>query len=107
MPAFRQPVVMDELGVRPTGPTARRGVDLVRECAHRYRYRDPFWGKERQLAFPVEPSRRDPRAREPVERYVVKNVVSRQAFAPAGKYACDQPITARVVIEHPGGQADW
>jgi hypothetical protein len=40
-------VVVDELGIRPFGPTARRCIDLVRKHAHSDRDGDAFRCEER------------------------------------------------------------
>ena len=44
--------------------------------------------------FPIEASRRDPRVRQPVERDVVEDVVSRQALLLAVEDARDELIAA-------------
>src|SRR5258708_464129 len=59
-----------------------------------------------KLAFPIQTSRRDRRVRQPVEGDVFKNVVSSEALGLAVKDACDERIAGRVVVEHPGRQAD-
>jgi hypothetical protein len=106
VPAFREPVVMDELGVGSFRPTPRGRIDLVRKGAHGDGDGDPFRGEKGQLAFLIETSRRNRRVRQPVERDVVEDVVSRKALGLTGKDACDERVTARVVVEHPGGEAD-
>src|SRR6266487_2619240 len=57
VPAFVEFVVIDELGIRSLGPTARGLIELVRKGAHGHRDRDPFGGEKGQLAFPIETSR--------------------------------------------------
>ncbi len=81
-------------------------IDLVRKDAHGNRDGDAFRGEKGELVFPIETSRRDRRVRQPVERDVVEDVVSRQALGLTVEDACDERVTARVVVEHPGGQAD-
>ena len=65
-----------------------------------------FGAKKAKLVFPIETSRRNRRVRQPVERDVVEDIVSRQALGLPVKDACDELVAARVVVEHPGGQAD-
>src|SRR5437773_10599980 len=97
---------MDQFGIRARCPTPRGLIELVRKGAHGSRNRDTFRGEKGKLAFPIETSRRDRRVRQPVERDVVEDVVSRQALGMTVKDTCDERLTARVVVEHPGGQAD-
>ncbi|HEX5500174.1 MAG TPA: hypothetical protein VFX03_13140, partial [Thermomicrobiales bacterium] len=59
-----------------------------------------------QLAFPVESRRRDRGVRQPVERDIVENVVAREPLSLSFEDASDELVAARVVVEHPGGQAD-
>ena len=98
---------MDQVGIGLLGPAPRRRIDLVGKDADGDREGDALGGEEGQLAFPVQTRRRDRRVRQPVERDVVEDVVSRQALGLAvGEDARDQVVAARVVVEHPGGQAD-
>src|SRR5207344_261526 len=76
--AFVELVVIDEFGIRPLCPTSRGLIELVRKGAHRDRDGDVFRGKEGELAFPIQTSRRDRRVRQPVECDVVEDVVSRK-----------------------------
>jgi hypothetical protein len=101
-------VVVDELGIRPFGPAARGRVDLVRKNAHGDRDGDTFRVEEGQLVLPVEPTSGDPRGREPGERDVVEDVVSRHGAVgrPIHEQARDGLIAQQVVIDHPRGQAD-
>ena len=71
MPAFVEPVVMDEFGIRPLCPTSRDVIKLVKEDAHGNEDRDVFDVKKGQFVFPIETSRRNRRVRQPVERNVV------------------------------------
>ena len=97
---------MNQFGIGFLCPTPRGCIDLIGKDAHGSRDRDTFRGEKGKLAFPIETSRRDRRIRQPVERDVVEDVVSRQALGLAVENACDERLTARVVVEHPGGQAD-
>src|SRR5215471_11006779 len=54
-------VVVDEVGVGPFGPGARRLVLLVREDARGHRDGDALGVEEAELVFPVQTRRRDPR----------------------------------------------
>ena len=76
-----EPVVMDQFGIRLLCPALRGGIDLIGKDAHGSRDRDAFRGEKGKLAFPIQTSRRDRRVRQPVERDVVEDVVSRQALA--------------------------
>jgi hypothetical protein len=71
-------VGLRSLGIRPFCPTPRSLNDLVREGAHRDRDGDVFRGKEGELVFPIDTRRRDCRVRQPVQRDVVEDVVSRK-----------------------------
>src|SRR3954469_3108671 len=98
---------MDEDWIRPLRPAPRGCVDLVGKGADGSRDRHVLRGEKGKLAFPVETSGRDGRVGEPVERDVVEDVVSGEALGCTGKDACDQRLTRRVMVEHPGCQADW
>jgi hypothetical protein len=106
VPAFVDLVVVDELGIRLFCPTPRGRADVVRKDAHRHRNGDLFRGEEGQLVLPIEASRWHARPRQPVERDVVEDVVSRQTLFLTRKDARDQFVTAYVVVEDLGGQAD-
>src|SRR4030095_7305629 len=80
MATFVELVVMDELGIRPLCPGPRRGIDLVWENADGDWDRDVFGVEKGQLVFPIETCRRNCGARHAVERDVVQDVVSRDAF---------------------------
>ena len=77
MTALRQPVVVDQFGIGTLRPAPRSGVDLVREDADPDRQVDTLGGEERELALPIETSRRDRRVRQPVECDIVEDVVAR------------------------------
>src|SRR3954451_22940179 len=106
VPADGQSVVVDEVGIGLLCPTPRHLIELVREDAHRYRNGDALRAEEGQLVFPIETSRRDPRVRQPVVGDVVQHIVSGEALALTVEDTGDQRHTGRVVVEHPGGQAD-
>jgi hypothetical protein len=98
---------MDEVGIGLLCPTPRHLIELVRKDAHGYRDGDALRVEEAELVFPIETSRRNPCVRQPVVGDVVEHIVSGQAFlGPVDKDARDQRQTSRVVVEHPGGQAD-
>src|SRR3954465_15835946 len=103
-PAFVEPVVVDELGIRLLRPAPWRLIELLWKCTDRSRDRNAFRGKKRQLAFPIQPGRGDRRVGEPIERDVVEDVVSRQSLGPSLEDARDERQTLRVVIEHPRGE---
>src|SRR5258708_3335270 len=100
------PVVEDELGIGLLRPALRGLIELLREGAHARRNGDVLRREEREMALPVETGRRDGRVREPVERDVVEDVVPRQTLGLSVEDADDERQAARVVVEHPGGQAD-
>src|SRR3989449_7950645 len=97
---------MNQFGIRFLCPTPRGLIELVRKGAHGNRYRDTFRGEKGELAFPIQTSRRDRRVRHPVERDVVEDVVSAEALSLTVKDGCDERVTGRVMVEHPGGQPD-
>src|SRR5450755_2067774 len=99
MPAFIELVVMDELGIPPLCPTPRSWIEFVRENAHGRRHHDAFNGEERRpLVLPIETGPRERRIRQPGERDVVEDVVSREAFALSGKDTFDHFVAACVVV---------
>jgi hypothetical protein len=57
-----------------------------------------------QLVFPIQTSRRDHRVRSPIEGDVVENVVSREVLGLPVKDACDECVTACVVMDQFAGQ---
>src|SRR3954453_14817058 len=99
-------VVMDEVGIGLLRPMLRHLIELVRKDAHGYRDGDALRVEEAELVFPIKTSRRDPRVRQPVERDVVEDVISRKALGLSVEDACDERHAGRVVVDHPGGQAD-
>ncbi len=92
--AFVELVVMDELGIRPLCPTPRGCIDLVWKNAYGYGDGDVFRGEKGKLAFPIQTSRRDRRVRQPVERDVVEDVVSRKALSLTVEDARDERVAA-------------
>src|SRR6266404_7725788 len=97
---------MDEFGVRPLCPTPRGGVDLIWKDADGNRDGDVLRGEKVKLVFPIQTSRRDRRVRQPVEGDVVEDIISRKPLGLTVKDACDERLTACVVVEYPGHQAD-
>jgi hypothetical protein len=99
---------MDEIVVGALGPTPRSLVDLFREDADGSRNRDVVVVEEGALVFHIEPSRRNPRVRQPAEGDVVENVVPRQVAVgtAVNKEFRDVPVAGHVVVDHPGGKGD-
>src|SRR5215212_1243377 len=106
VPALGDLVEMDEIVIREPSPAFWGRVELVRKGGHGNRQGDALGGEEGQLALPVQPSRRDRRLRQPVERDVVEDVVSREALGLSVEDAGDERVAPRVVIEHPGRETD-
>src|SRR5947209_19091254 len=103
MAALVDLVVMDELGIRLLRPAPRGLIELVRKRAHGSGNRDTLRGEKRELALPIKTSGRDRRVRQPVERGVVEDVVSREPLGLTVEHTRDERVTARVVVDHPGG----
>src|SRR3954469_2511340 len=85
MAAFLEPVVINEFRVRLLGPASRGRIDFVRESANGDRERDASDVEEtssrRNLRrIPVEARRRDRSVGQPVQGYIVQNVVSRETL---------------------------
>ena len=108
MPAFLNPVVVDQFGIRPLCPGPRGWIEFVREDAHGNRDGDAF-GIEIPFApiFPVKTGARKRRVRQPGDRDVVEDVVAREALRLSVKDARDELVAARVVIKEISRQADW
>src|SRR5918992_4286942 len=106
VPALVDPVEVDEIGVGLLRPTPRHLIELIGKAAHRDRDGDALRTEEGELVLPIQTPRRDPRVRQPVVGDVVEDVVSREALGLSVEDTCDQRQTSRVVVEHPGGQAD-
>src|SRR3954451_20350125 len=98
VPAFVEPVVVNQLWERFFCPTPRSCIDLIRKDAHGNRDGDAFRGEEGELVFPIQTSRRDCRVRQPVECDIVEDVVSRQTLGLTVEDTCDELVTARVVV---------
>src|SRR5262245_62492399 len=101
MPALREPVVVDQLRIRTFGPAPRSLIEFVRENAHGNRDGDTFDIEIPPLApeFPVETGARKRRVREPRDRDVVENVVTREALRLSIEDARDELQTARIMVE--------
>src|SRR5215213_9531522 len=97
---------MDEARIGPLCPTPRHLIEVVRKDAHGYRDGDPLRVEEAELVFPIETSRGDPCVCQPVVSDVVEDVVSGKALGLTVEDTGDQRQTSRVVVEHPGGEAD-
>ena len=59
---------------------------------------------KKDLPFPIETGGGDRRVGQPGERDVVEDVVAREALGLAVEDACDQLVTARVVVDHPAAR---
>lgn len=70
--------------------------NLVRKGRSRRRVWRPLLGQKSQLALPIETSRRNRRVRQPVERDVFEDVVSK-ALGLTGKDSCNERVTAGVI----------
>jgi hypothetical protein len=46
---FVEPIVIDQIGIRPLGPTARGLIEFIRKGAYGYRDGDPFGGEKASL----------------------------------------------------------
>jgi hypothetical protein len=81
VPALLVPLVIDEFGIRLFCPTPWSRIEFVREDAHGDRDGDAF-GVE--IAFPpilpVETGTRKRRVRQPGDRDVVEDVITREAL---------------------------
>ena len=78
MPASVELVVIDEFRIRPLCPTPRGLVLLSRKDAHGNGNGDVFRVEKSTLIFPVKTRGRDPSIRQPIERNVVEDLVTRQ-----------------------------
>src|SRR6266542_3850368 len=72
-------VEVDEVGIGLLDPAPRRLICLAGEDAHGHRNGDAFGVPKAALVFPIEPRRRNPRVRQPKERDVVEDVVTRSS----------------------------
>src|SRR5262249_37398065 len=105
-------VEINEVRVGLLRPAARRLILLAGKDGHGNWDRDPLRVEEAARVFPIEARRRDSRVRQPVERDVVEDLVTRQLTR-----GTRRPVKRRdncrsrlavsiVVIEKPGGQAN-
>ena len=62
--------------------------------------------KEGNFVFPIQTSRGNSRASQPVERDVVGDAVAREALRLTIEHACNQFVAARVMVQHPCCKAD-
>jgi hypothetical protein len=79
MSAFLDLVVIDQLVIRALRPAPRGLIVLAGKHAHGSRDGDVSGVVNAELVFPIEASRGSRRVRQPVERDVVKDVVSCEA----------------------------
>src|SRR5439155_12280259 len=100
-------VEVDEVGVGLLGPATGRLIELVREHADSGWDLDVLDVEEAERVLPVKTSRGHSGVRHPGERDVVEDLVSREV---ADRVSFEGPddvlVTARVVVEHPGGEGD-
>src|SRR5258708_38008106 len=98
---------MDQFGIRFLCPTPRSWIELVRKDAHGNWDGDAF-GIEIPFApiLPVKTRARKRRVRQPGDRDVVKDVVTRETLGLSLKNARDQLVAACVVIKEISRQAD-
>jgi len=90
----------------PALPNSAGWVEFVGKGAHSNWDGYTLRSEKRELVFPIQTSRRNRRARQPVERDVVENVISRQALSLPVKDARDEFVTSNVVVYHPRREAD-
>src|SRR5262245_52762142 len=86
-------------------PVLRYRADLVRKGAHCDRDRNALGSEKAELVLPIKPRRRNARIRQPIERDVVENVVSRKPLGLTVEDARDLFIGPNVMIEDPGSEA--
>src|SRR5262249_30725597 len=106
-PPFAYLVVVDQVLVRVLGPCTWRLVEVVREDADGRGNGDVLGIEEAQLVLPVKPGRGDRGVRQPVESYVVEDVIAGEAAGLPGEGAGNELVAPRVVIDHPGSKAHW
>ena len=110
--AFVDLVVMDELVIGPLGPTPRGLILLARKDAHGSRDGVVLGIEIAELVFPIDTSPGNACVRQPGERDVVEDLVSRQFACGACGPAQGRDDRRRrlaitvVVVKQPGGQAD-
>src|SRR5687767_13408555 len=100
-------VEVDEVGVGLLGPAPRRLIELSRKDADGSRNCDALDVEEAKVVLPVETTRGNPGVRQPGERDVVEDLVSREvADGLTWERPCDVLVAVRIVVEHPGGESD-
>jgi hypothetical protein len=105
-------VVIDEVGIGPLRPTPRGLILLSGKDAQGHRDGDALRVEEAALMLPIETIRRDSRVREPIERDVVEDLVTRQlaggarGLVQARDDRCGRLAICIIVVEKPGRQAD-
>src|SRR5262245_19538674 len=97
---------MDEIWERAFRPGPWTLIEFIREGAHGNRDGHTLGSEEWKLVFPIQPSRRNRRSRQPIDRDIVENVVSRQALALTVEHTRDEFVTANIVIDHPCRQSN-
>src|SRR5215211_548267 len=78
VPASFDLVEVDQLGIRELGPATWGLILLARKDAHGHRDGDALGVEKAALVFPIEARRRYARIRQPVERDVIEDLVTRQ-----------------------------
>src|SRR5215203_3026752 len=105
-------VVIDELGISALRPAPRSFILLAREDGDGHGNGDTLGVEEAAPVFPIEAGCGDPRVRQPIERDVVEDLVTRQLARGAGgpgerrEHRGGGLAVRVVVVEKPGGQAD-
>src|SRR6202011_3276020 len=101
-------VVMDEFGIGALCPAPRGWIEFVREDAHGNGDGDAFGTEIPEFApiLPIETGARKRGVRQPGDGDVVEDVVAGEAFRLSVKYARDERVAARVVIQEISRQAD-
>src|SRR5260221_14667052 len=99
---------MDQFGIRPLCPAPRGWIEFVREDAHGNRDGDAFGVEIPEFApiLPIDTGVRKRRVRQPGDRDVAKDVISREAFRFSLNEAGYRRLAARVMIEEISRQSD-
>src|SRR5688572_17456389 len=98
---------MNQLGEGSFSPGPRGSIEFLRKGAHGNRDGNVHWRKEGEFVLPVQTSRRYRRIRQPVERDVIEDVVSRKSLVLTVKDAFNERVTACVMVQYPSSKADW
>ena len=106
MPTFIKFVVMNQLWKSSLRPTARALIKLIGESTHSHRNGHALWREKRELVFPVQTSRRNRGARQPIERDVIKDIIARESFSLSIENARDEFVTTQVMVKYPCRQSD-